>query len=104
MTFKDPGKGAGSWPYFNPQYIIINEALGGGYAGPIDDNIFPTQWTIDYVRVYKQGTPTEVLRPVTRRSPSGLEGFETSIRYEVDGKEIAPGSRLRPIVTPLLSR
>jgi beta-glucanase (GH16 family) len=90
MTFKDPGKGAGSWPYFNPQYIIINEALGGGYAGPIDDKIFPTQWVIDYVRVYKQGVPTEVLRPVTRQSPSPVFGFEDAAGYEVNGKKIAP--------------
>jgi beta-glucanase (GH16 family) len=89
MTFKDPGKGAGSWPYFNPQYIILNEAIGGGYAGPVDDKIFPTQWTIDYVRVYKQGTPTEVLRPVTGRSPSVPAILEGAVRYEVDGKKLA---------------
>ena len=104
MTFKDPGRGAGSWPYFNPQYLIINEALGGGYAGPIDDAIFPTQWVIDYVRVYKQGIPTDVIHPVTRRSPSGLEGLESSILYEVDGKKIVPRNRLHPAATPLLAK
>ncbi|MDB5105952.1 MAG: glycoside hydrolase family 16 [Fibrobacteres bacterium] len=90
MTFKDAGKGAGSWPYFNPQYIILNEALGGGYGGPIDNAIFPTQWVIDYVRVYKQGVPTGLLRPVTRRSPRSLPALESAIGYKVDGREIAP--------------
>jgi beta-glucanase (GH16 family) len=66
LTYKNDGKGFGTWPYTNPQYIILNEALGGGYAGPIDNAIFPTQWVIDYVRVYKEGTPVALFRPMER--------------------------------------
>ncbi len=93
MTFKNDGKGAGDWPYFNPQYIILNEALGGGYGGPIDDKIFPTQWVIDYVRVFKYGPPTQVLHPVTRRSPSPLAAIEDGMGYEADGRKIAPSAK-----------
>ena len=34
--------------------IILNNAIGGGWGGQqgVDDSIFPTQYVIDYVRVY----------------------------------------------------
>ena len=66
LTIKDPGNGAGSWPYFNPQYLILNEALGG-YGGSIDDALFPKEFVIDYVRVYQQALATDLSLPVTRK-------------------------------------
>ncbi len=46
----------GKWPFDTPQYIILNLAVGGMYVGAkgIDDNSFPWQFQIDYVRVYKK--------------------------------------------------
>jgi beta-glucanase (GH16 family) len=89
LTFKDAGKGTGSWPYFNPQYIIINEALGGGYGGPIDDKIFPTQWVIDYVRVYKAGSPTQILHQINPKNISTRLGFfENKLVYKINGRKI----------------
>lgn len=41
-------------PFHKPFYIIINLALGGNWPGPIDPDIFPQKFIIDYVRVYKQ--------------------------------------------------
>ena len=35
------------------QYIIKNLALGGNNGGTIDNNAFPREYKIDYVRVYK---------------------------------------------------
>lgn len=35
-----------------PFYLIINLALGGKWAGKIDDSIFPARFYIDYVRYY----------------------------------------------------
>ncbi|MFC1781505.1 family 16 glycosylhydrolase [Planctomycetota bacterium] len=50
------GEGPGEWPFFEPQYIILNFALWDnwrrGEAG-IDDSIFPQEYVIDYVRVYE---------------------------------------------------
>ena len=44
-----------SWPFDEPMYLIINLAIGGGWGGKkgIDNTIFPQQFLIDYVRVYK---------------------------------------------------
>jgi len=44
----------GSNPFRQPQYLLINLALGGSWGRDIDDQIFPQQFEIDYVRVYRR--------------------------------------------------
>lgn len=43
------------WPFVQPQYLLLNLAVGGDYAGPqgIDDTSFPWQMQVDYVRIYQ---------------------------------------------------
>ena len=36
-----------------PFYLIINLALGGKWAGEIDETIFPTRFYVDYIKYYK---------------------------------------------------
>jgi hypothetical protein len=53
---KSKGEGIGEWPFFAPQYLILNQALWVNFkAGEpgIDDSIFPQQFMVDYVRVYE---------------------------------------------------
>jgi beta-glucanase (GH16 family) len=47
--------GKGVWPFDKPQYIILNLAIGGSWGGQygVDTTIFPQQYVIDYVRVYR---------------------------------------------------
>ena len=42
------------WPFNNPQNIIINLAVGGGWGGAkgIDENYDSHLFVLDYVRVY----------------------------------------------------
>ena len=49
---KEPG-GAAVWPFDQPQYLILNLAIGGSWGGQqgIDDAAFPARYEIDYVRV-----------------------------------------------------
>lgn len=42
------------WPYDDPQYLILNLAIGGNLGGPIDDKIFPATMAVDYVRIYQR--------------------------------------------------
>jgi beta-glucanase (GH16 family) len=51
-SMDDAGKGEDN-PFRKPQYLLINLALGGGWAGDIDDSILPQKYLIDYVRVYQ---------------------------------------------------
>jgi len=56
FTFKNEQKGSATWPFDQPHYLILNAAIGGGWGGQqgVDDSIFPQQYSIDYVRYYKQ--------------------------------------------------
>ena len=43
------------WPFDNEFNIIINNAVGGNWGGVkgVDNSIFPTQYTIDYIKHYE---------------------------------------------------
>lgn len=45
---------AQSHPFRQPQYILLNLALGGDKGGVIDDTTFPLVYEVDYVRVYQK--------------------------------------------------
>lgn len=49
-----PG-GIGAWPFDQPFYLILNLAIGGGWAGSkgIDDGAMPQDFDVDYVRVWQ---------------------------------------------------
>ena len=65
--FLNDGKGKDHWPFDSPQYLIINLALGGAWGGRmgIDDSIFPVEFRVDYVRVWKAAAKPPVDQPRT---------------------------------------
>lgn len=56
-SYTKKGEGIGEWPFDAPQYLLINLAIADWKKPyekiPIDDSIFPLEYIIDYVRVYK---------------------------------------------------
>jgi len=58
FTYANEGSGVDAWPFDQPQYLILNLAIGGSWGGTkgIDDSIFPQTFLIDYVRVYARET------------------------------------------------
>jgi beta-glucanase (GH16 family) len=50
-TYNPPIKNATTWPFDDPQFIILNVAMGGIFS--IDPNFVESQMEIDYVRVYQ---------------------------------------------------
>ncbi len=53
-TFSPEIKNDKTWPFDKPFYIIINLAIGGNFGGPeVDDTIFPKQFEIDYIKIWK---------------------------------------------------
>lgn len=53
-TFSPKLKDNANWPFNKPFYVILNMAIGGNFAGTeIDDSIFPKEFKIDYVKIYK---------------------------------------------------
>jgi len=53
-TYANPGTGSAGWPFDQPQYLLLNLAIGGDMGGPVDDSIFPVQMEVDYVRIYQK--------------------------------------------------
>lgn len=50
----DKNKDELEWPFHNPQNIILNLAIGGGWGGAkgVDERLGSQQYILDYVRVY----------------------------------------------------
>jgi beta-glucanase (GH16 family) len=56
LTFPNEGTGSRTWPFDQPQYLLLNLAIGGSWGGQqgIDDSLFPQRYFIDYVRIYRK--------------------------------------------------
>jgi beta-glucanase (GH16 family) len=55
LQFANPKDGDHhKWPFSDPQYLILNVAIGGMMGGPVDNKIFPVTMEVDYVRVYQR--------------------------------------------------
>lgn len=56
-TFSYPkveGAGSNQWPFDQEFYIILNQALGGSWPGPVNPGHLPVQMEVDWVRVYQK--------------------------------------------------
>jgi len=47
-------KNAKNWPFDKPAYFIFNVAIGGNLGGQVDNSIFPTTMTIDWIKFYQK--------------------------------------------------
>jgi len=54
-TYNPSVKNAGTWPFDEEQYFLLNVAMGG-YAGTIPSNFTQASMIIDYIRVYQNTT------------------------------------------------
>ncbi len=55
MAFNNPRAGdTDRWPFDNPQYLILNLAIGGDLGGTVDPAFTTQQMDVDYVRVYQR--------------------------------------------------
>lgn len=53
-TFSPEPKNEDTYPFKHPFYFLINMAVGGNFGGPeVDDSIFPQQFIVDYIKVYR---------------------------------------------------
>lgn len=55
MVFDNPGNGDTTrWPFDNPQYLILNLAIGGDLGGAVDPAFTTQQMEVEHVRVYRR--------------------------------------------------
>jgi beta-glucanase (GH16 family) len=53
--------GGSTWVFTQPQFFILNVAVGGNWPGfPDGTTVFPQQMIVDYVRVYQQTLPLAI--------------------------------------------
>lgn len=54
-TFKNEYATYREWPFDQPFHLILNIAVGGNWGGSqgVDEDIWPQQMVVDYVRVYQ---------------------------------------------------
>ncbi len=52
--YQPENKNPENWPFDKPAYLIFNIAIGGNWGGEIDNSIFPTTMTVDWVKVYQK--------------------------------------------------
>ncbi len=57
-TYNPVVKNASTWPFDNPQYLLLNIAMGGG-GGAIDLAFTQSTMEIDYVRIYQKGVSSQ---------------------------------------------
>ena len=55
-TYYNAYAGSAQWPFDKEFYVILNFAVGGDWGGAqgVDQNIWPQEFLIDYVRVYQK--------------------------------------------------
>ncbi len=44
----------GQWPFDQKFYLILNQAAGGSWTGPINDDTLPFEMYVDWVKVYQR--------------------------------------------------
>lgn len=95
-TFENDQLGDDStWPFHRPQHLKLNLAIGGDWGGSqgVDPAIYPTQFLIDYVRVYQR--PEQA--PYTLKIDSTGPG---TVRIEPEKESYAPGETVTLIADP----
>jgi len=55
FTYNNTEKSYEAWPFDQPFFLILNQAVGGNWGGKegIDERIYPQKFYIDYVRIYQ---------------------------------------------------
>jgi beta-glucanase (GH16 family) len=53
FRYANPQTGRAAWPFDDPQFLLLNIAIGGDLGGAVDDAIFPVHMEVDFVRVYQ---------------------------------------------------
>ena len=55
FEFVNPKNGdSNRWPFDNPQFLILNLAIGGDLGGEVDPGFTTQQMEVDYVRVFQK--------------------------------------------------
>jgi len=93
FTYENEYTGWEAWPFDSENYLLLNLAIGGAWGGQqgIDNNLFPHQYLIDYVRVYE---PTDEPVSISTAVPIEQNPLSRFLIYDLRGKHLT----LKPIL------
>lgn len=75
--------GDNPYPFNDPQFILLNVAVGGGWPGnPDNTTVFPQKMLVDYVRVYN-GTPVQPPSP-TKLTADAVDTGQIALTWTGD--------------------
>jgi len=83
-TYNPTNKNVNTWPFFEPQYILLNIAMGG-IGGSIDPNFTESAMEIDYIRVYQNITPTSISEEMGLEKLISLYPNPTNSSFQIIG-------------------
>ncbi len=91
----------GTWPFTQPQFILLNVAVGGNWPGyPSNYTVFPQQMLVDYVRVYSfSNAPVAPPTPPTTSGVLSNGGFESGLLAPWVGKDFANANPSGGVIT-----
>ena len=90
----------GENPFQQPHHLILNLALGANSGGSVENLSFPTQYLVDYVRVYGKDssttgnggpvpTPVTAATPVSFDSPVIAEGQAATLTVALPNADVS---------------
>jgi beta-glucanase (GH16 family) len=65
VTKEQLGNSEAEWPFDQPFWLILNQAVGGAWGGTPDDSLYPHTTEIDWVRVYKDSVLSVLDNPIS---------------------------------------
>ncbi|MDR1654205.1 MAG: family 16 glycosylhydrolase [Prevotellaceae bacterium] len=86
-TYNNTFTNSAQWPFDRNFYVILNFAVGGNWGGAqgIDQNIWPQEFLIDYVRVYQKPDVSTLQNNLTngKLTIASLENNKLEIKTDV---------------------
>ena len=92
FVYNDSNGDVGKWPFDEPQYLILNLAIGGDWGGihGIDPNAFPMKMLVDYVRAFERPDNINDVRVTFRVDMENMNVSGTGVW--LSGGNISSGS------------
>ena len=71
---RNPDNVRPEYPFRQPQYLLLNLAIGGDNGGDPSKTVFPSRYEIDYVRVYQKAGRRTLIRSRVFQVRMEMEG------------------------------
>lgn len=104
VTKASLGSSQAQWPFDQPFWLILNQAVGGAWGGTPDNSVYPLTTEIDWVRVY-QDISTDIEQV---SNPTNLRVFPnpttSHVRVEYNDNRYSSKQNYELVITDLIGK